>query len=172
MTGHPISDYRRHRNMAQVMMTLALTCFVAALIMLSESDVLWVWAIIPALLTMILGGYGFDHFGKAAELKPAAPMVRSLELAALMLKNGTQVDVVVQLIYPSEQDLPHTLDRIKIQLMRILNEYCSEREALSADPYAEIDDLLQRSMEPLRRELQLDKISVQTIDAKMPSKTA
>jgi hypothetical protein len=122
------------------------------------------WTIIFAIIAMIFGSYAFNHFERAAQFRPTAPIVYELPLFTAKLKTGNSVEVTLELHYPSAQDAAYSKDRIKVQLQRALNVYLSKAEALSADPYSEIDDLLQKAMEPLRQDLGLDQVSLKTIN--------
>jgi hypothetical protein len=83
-----------------------------------------------------------------------------------VLKTGAEVSVLLEIHYPSEQDSPIALSRIQTQLQRTLNIHFSRAETLFENPYHEIDTLLQREIEPLRRELALDNLSLRTVDVK------
>src|SRR3989442_595826 len=133
MTEANPAEYRRHRNSGTILITIAGFLLVLVILLLTLS--VYQGTIILAILAIIVGNYAFNHFEKAATFRPIAPIIHGLELFSSALKNGGDVNVLLEIHYPSEQDSPLTLDRIKIRLQRTLNVHLSRIEALSADPY-------------------------------------
>jgi hypothetical protein len=161
-----ISEIERHKSTGKSLLTVAVILLILGALIELLPNPNTQWAILLAIIAAVVGNSAFKHLELAFQLKPeppASPIIHDLELLSSSLKNGRQVHVTVQIQYPSEQNAPYILTRINLKLQRSLNEYLSNIEALSSNPYTEIDQLFQRDIEPLRQELNLDRISIETI---------
>lgn len=167
MTTPNVVEQRRHRIIGQFLIVIAvLFLFLGALTLFIPN---FGWTVICAILACVFGNYAYRNFEKVAELKSLTKTVHEVDLFSSELKNGQEVNVHLEVHYPSDQDPALTLPRIKNQLLRNLNMYLPKLEALSPDPYTEIDTVLQTALEPLRKEFDLERITVQTISVRTAS---
>jgi hypothetical protein len=164
MTVSAVAEYRRHKLSGSVLMAFAAVCFVIAVIMVIIPNV--TWTIIFAVIAMVFSNYAFNHFEQSALFQPDDSPFHELELFSASLKSGAQVNVHMQLMYKGIHS-SNALPRIHARLQRKFNIYLSQREALSDEPIAEIDALLQECRSELQDELDLEKLSFETIDVKV-----
>jgi len=121
------------------------------------------WAIALGILAMIFGSTTFDQFDQPEAIKPIDMHHYEDELFSSALKSGAEVNVHLEINFKGSGELHYMATRIKNQLQRALNIYLSAIVELSADPYSEIDRVIQCHVEVLAKELSLTTISVQTI---------
>lgn len=150
-----------------VLMIIAGFCFICTLASAIAPN--WFFAILLGILAMIFGNYAFDSFELAAQSKPleipptAEPPIHEIDLISTQLQNGAILNVQVEIHFLNPKQAHHALPRIKANLYRALNRYAPKTAALPEDSYTEIDKLLQESIEPLKSELGLERLTLQTI---------
>jgi hypothetical protein len=167
MSAPNVAEQRKHRIIGQFLIAIAVLFLLLGILTLFIPN--FQWTLIFAILACVFGNYAFRHFEKVAELKSLKKTVQEVDLFSAELKNGQEVNVHLEVHYPSDQDPALTLKRINNQLLRNLNRYLSNLEALSSDPYTEIDTVLQTAIEPLCKELDIESITIQTINVKTAS---
>ncbi len=123
------------------------------------------WAIGLGITALICGVKAFDAFEKV-ESMPVEQRTYELEVFGSTLKNGSEVDVLLEIQFIGEDDFAHAASRIRNQLQRSLSMYLSSIEGLSERPHTEIDGIIQSNVSDLKNELELKKLVIQTIDVK------
>jgi len=160
-----LGEFRRYRNIAHVALTIGSGFYLLSFLFLFLPN--YQWAIILAVLGLIVGNFAFNNLEKAHQFEPSVPSVHDGPTFNAYLKTGAQVSIILEIHYPIEQDQPQTMTRIQYQVQRTLNYHLSKMESLSEDPYLQLDEIIATDVQALRQELGLDKLSLRTIDVKI-----
>jgi len=154
-----------HKSVGSILLFLAVAFLISDVILLLVSNT--PYSLLIAIASLVFGLIGFSQLEKANEPEPIVPVMFELELLGAVLKTGTGFHVLVEITFSPAPGPPQALERIRVRLQRALNMYVSKIEAISNDPFAEFDGVLQSAVSPLCKELRLDSISLQTIDVKV-----
>jgi hypothetical protein len=165
MTPHPYAEHNRYNTSAIVLIVFAFVFLGIAVEGLLNSSFLT--TLISGVVAMVFANYAFDNFEQADEAIPLPASYHENELFTSTLKNGTDVSIVVEIRFESAITAPHTLIRIKNQVLRRLNEYLPKIVDISNDPLPIIDSLLQRDVYHLQQELYLHILSLRTIQVQI-----
>ncbi len=152
------------KTIAGIFLAIAISLlFACSLLFLAQKDD---WIFVAVAVAIFFGNSAINRFEKLAQPVSRLPLRLETELYGSTLKNGEEVNVHLAVYYPTDEDSPQTLTLIQVQLQRTLNVYLSQVESLSADPYAEIEDVLRKELQPLRRELELHSLTIQVVNIK------
>ena len=164
------TEIARQKNKANIALGLAIYfLFCTGLLFAFEKDG---WILLFVAIAICLGNYAFNCYDKLALLVPPPSIRHETQCYGAKLKNGSEVNVSLAFHYPSEDDSPHALTRIEVQLQRTLNMYLSQIEALSSDPYNEIDKVLREELKPLRAELGLRSLALNVVEVTIAKSSA
>ena len=146
-----------------ILLFIAISAFLSGVYFLQVSY--FYLTIALGILAMICGNIGFGYFKKPSPVQPApGEPIYELTLFSTALKSGHIVTVLMEVRYIDIDKCPNALSELSCQLQRSLNRHVSSIDLLSDDPYSEFDSLIQDAVEPLRSELGLENVWLQTID--------
>ncbi|MGD0799189.1 MAG: hypothetical protein ABR910_15855 [Acidobacteriaceae bacterium] len=163
MTDLQTAGQKAHRASAIILITIAGACLLISVIGIIVPS--FSVTLLFAIIAMIVANSAFKHFETAAI--PGLPTVGHQDSRFVIpLKDAGEAIIFLEIYFETVFEPPYALDRIKAKIQRRLREGFLDRNSLPANPFPFIDGLFPPPMiNALKKELRLDELSIQTIDA-------